>query len=90
MNDNQKINNLITQVYALIVCGHEGAANKILSILFDELLAIGNTLTTEKMNTLSQLLPIIFDAQQRRDFIYLADLLRFELSKIFITNLKSK
>jgi len=86
VNENKKINNLITQVYALIVCGHEGAANKTLSTLFDELLSIGNTLTTKKMNTLSQLLPIIFDAQQRRDFIYLADLLRFELTNIFIND----
>ncbi|MBA6264350.1 hypothetical protein [Colwellia sp. Bg11-12] len=82
MNNIRHINALISETYRLILCGQEGAANKSLAKIYDELLKITPMLSAEKIQTLSQLLQVMLDAQQRRDMIYLADIMKFEIPKI--------
>ncbi|MEH6383100.1 MAG: hypothetical protein V7780_00745 [Colwellia sp.] len=82
MNNIRHINVLISETYRLILCGQEGAANKSLAKIYDELLKITPMLSAEKIQTLSQLLQVMLDAQQRRDMIYLADIMKFEIPKI--------
>jgi hypothetical protein len=84
MNNIRHINVLISETYPLILCGQEGAANKSLAKIYDELLKITPMLSAEKIQTLSQLLQVMLDAQQRRDMIYLADIMKFEIPKIFL------
>ena len=84
MADNKELSLLIEQCYQMIVCGHEGAANKSLTQLFELLMTMSPTLAPQQMQMLAKLLPIMFDAQQRRDMIYLADILKFELVKFVL------
>lgn len=82
MTSIKNIEALIEQACLLILCGNEGAANESLINLFDELLSISNNLPVEKMQALTQILPIVLDAQKRRDMVYLADLLQYEVIRI--------
>lgn len=82
MPNTKSLDDLIQQSYQLILCGQEGAANASLAKVYDGLLQISPPLSADKMQLLSQLLPIMLDAQQRRDMIYLADILHFEVRKI--------
>lgn len=59
----------------------EGEANELLSQVFDELLKISSNFTADTLKSLTQLMEVMHDAQQRRDHVYLVDILQHELPK---------
>lgn len=66
---------------ALLQC-KEGEANILLSKVYDELLALAPSIPADNLALLSQMLEIMHDAQQRRDYVYLVDMLKYSLPKV--------
>ena len=75
------LSNLIDEATLLLLHAKEGEANKCLDNVFDELLRLSSSLDSKTVASLSQIIPIMYDAQQRRDHVYLVDLLKYELPK---------
>ena len=74
-----KIVSLINEASMALLQAKEGQANELLTKLYDELLALAPLLSPEKLVCLTQVMEIIYDAQQRRDYIYLVDILKYNL-----------
>jgi hypothetical protein len=72
---------LIDEATLLLLHAKEGEANKCLDNVFDELLRLSSSFDSKTVAHLSQIIPIMHDAQQRRDHVYLVDLLKYELRK---------
>lgn len=77
----EKLSILINEAIVALLQGNEGQANQLLGQVFDELLAVSATFTPETLTLLVQVMEIMHDAQQRRDHIYLVDILKYELPK---------
>ena len=75
------LSNLIDEATLLLLHAKEGEANKCLDKLFDELLLLSSSLDSNTLTQLSKIIPIMYDAQQRRDHVYLVDILKYELPK---------
>ena len=71
----------IDQASIALLQGKEGAGNEYLSQVFDELLQLSVSFTPQTLKCLTPLMEIMHDAQQRRDHIYLVDILQYELPK---------
>ena len=76
-----KLSNLIDEATLLLLQAKEGEANKCLNKVFDELLIISSSLDSNTVTILSKIMPIMYEAQQRRDHVYLVDILKYELPK---------
>jgi len=83
---NDKINLLINDVSLALLQGREGEGNLLLSQFFDELLLLTPILSLDKMNDLSQIVEIMHQAQQRRDHVYLVDILNYALPNFIFDN----
>jgi hypothetical protein len=70
----------------LLRCGHEGAANESLAEVYELLLALPAQLSSQQLEWLKQLFPVMYDAQKRRDWIFLADILQYEVIKVVKQN----
>lgn len=79
--DNSKLLLIIDDASLALLQAKEGEANVLLSKVFDELLVLSSLLDSDSLKALSQIMQIMYDAQQRRDHIYLVDILRYELPK---------
>ena len=73
--------NLIDDATLLLLHAKEGEANQCLNKVFDELLTLSSSFDSNTMISLSKIMPILYDAQQRRDHVYLVDILKYELPK---------
>lgn len=62
--------------------GRSGEANELLSHVYDELIASSSTLPLTKIERLKPVLEVMYSAQQKCDYVYLADILRYELPKL--------
>jgi len=76
-----KLSGLINDAIAALLQAKEGQANQLLGQVFDEFLVISATFTPENLTLLAQIMEIMHDAQQRRDHVYLVDILKHELPK---------
>lgn len=65
--------------------GREALANRQLAALFDLMSEHLSQLNTAEQAHIQQVLPQLFTAQKRRDLLYLADLLQYELRPMFLT-----
>lgn len=74
--------NKIIETCQLMRCGHHGAANEALSQVLGRFDSLISSLNAEQQQWLGQLLPVMLDAQQRGDWIYLADILQYEVTKV--------
>ena len=77
----QKLISVINDASLTLLQAKEGEANQLLAKVFDELLALLPSFTPETLENLSQIMTIMHDAQQRREYIYLVDILKYELPK---------
>lgn len=73
---------LINNASQVLLQAKEGEANVLLSEVFDELLILTPTAPTEVILTLIQVIKIMHEAQQRRDYVYLVDILRYEIPEL--------
>ena len=60
-------------------CGYEGQGNRLFAEILEGLISVTQSLDLTGANSVQALIPVMFDAQKRRDTIYLADLLEYEL-----------
>lgn len=74
-----KLVNLVDQASLALLQGKEGQGNDLLSQAFDELLVVTQNSTPEVTNHLTQIMEVIYQAQQRRDYVYLVDILKYEV-----------
>lgn len=79
--NTEKLSNLIDEATLLLLHAKEGEANKCLDTVFGELLRLSSSLDSNTVANLSKIIPIMYDAQQRRDHVYLVDILKYELPK---------
>jgi hypothetical protein len=79
--NSKKLSNLIDEATLLLLQAKEGQANKCLNEVFDELLILSSSFDSNMITNLSKIMPIMYDAQQRRDHVYLVDILKYELPK---------
>ncbi|MFT6249713.1 MAG: TFIIF-interacting CTD phosphatase-like protein [Francisellaceae bacterium] len=79
--NSNKLSNLIDEATLLLLQAKEGEANKCLDKMFDELLILSSSFDSSTVTNLSKIIPIMYDAQQRRDHVYLVDILKYELPK---------
>ncbi len=77
----KKLLEKIDQTSIAFLQAREGQANELLSEVFDDLMTLSDFFTPETLKILTQLLTIMHDAQLRRDYVYLVDVLRYELPK---------
>lgn len=77
-----KLNRLINDAVIALLQAKEGQANQLLAKVFDELLAVSASLTPEILIELSQIMEIMLDAQLRRDYVYLVDILKYSVVKL--------
>ncbi|MBU2869971.1 hypothetical protein [Colwellia sp. E2M01] len=77
----KKLFDSIDQASTALLQAKEGQGNELLSQVFDELLTLSSTFNQETLHVLVQLIEIMHDAQQRRDYVYLVDILQYELPK---------
>ena len=63
--------------------GYEGEANAQLVRLIDDVIVTAESLTVEEQLELQKLCESIFISQQRSDFILIADILEYQLTKLF-------
>lgn len=77
----KKLLEKINQTSIVFLQAREGQANELLAEVFDELIKLSASLTPETLKILTQLLEIMHDAQQRRDHVYLVDILQYEIPK---------
>ena len=73
---------LINDTSLALLQGKEGEGNLLLSQFFDELLLLTLKLSPEKMAELSQIMEIMHQAQQNRDYVYLVDILNYALPNL--------
>lgn len=76
-----ELNRLIDQASTALLQSKEGESNQLLSQVFDELLVLSPSLSPETLVMLAKIMEIMHDAQQRRDHVYLVDILKYELPK---------
>lgn len=79
--NTQLLSDLINEAILLLLHSKEGEANQCLNNVFDELLRLSSSFDPDTLSNLSQIMPIMLDAQQRRDHVYLVDILKYELPK---------
>ncbi len=60
-------------------CGYEGKANELFAQVLEQLGPIMNALPEESVTFIHSVLPVMADAQQRGDTIYLCDILQYEV-----------
>jgi len=89
MND-KKLSILINHVSLALLQGREGEGNLLLSQFFDGLLLLPPKLTAEKMTELSQVIEVMHQAQQNRDYVYLVDILNYVLPNLIGLSLSSE
>ncbi len=77
----KKLTSLIDDASLALLQAKEGEANALLSQVFDELLFISSSFDAQVLVVLSQIMEIMHDAQQRRDYVYLVDIMKYELPK---------
>lgn len=77
----EKLSQCIDQASVALLQAKEGQANELLSHVFDELLLQASSFSPKTLEVLVQLMEIMHDAQQRRDHVYLVDILQYELPK---------
>ena len=77
----KKLAQVIDQASIALLQAKEGRGNELLSQVFDELLLLSSSFTPETLKVLAQLMEVMHDAQQRRDHVYLVDILQHELPK---------
>lgn len=74
-----KLTPLIDDACCALLQAKEGEANHLLSLVFDELLSLAEQLNAQQLTRLTQIMDIMHQAQQRRDYIYLVDILKYQL-----------
>ena len=77
--NKQEFSNLVQTVTNAFRCGHEGRANTLLVEVFDQMLPLCNQVSAQDMQFIQSVMPILADAQQRGDMIYLSDILQYEV-----------
>jgi len=77
--DKQQFNKLVQDTTNALRCGHEGKGNRLLAQVLEQMLPLCSQFTNEDMLFMQSVLPILADAQQRGDMIYLSDLLQYEV-----------
>lgn len=77
----KKLLEKIDQTSIAFLQAREGQANELLTEVFDDLMKLSDFFTPETLKILTQLLAIMHDAQQRRDHVYLVDILQYEIPK---------
>jgi len=82
-----KLSSLINNTSLLLLQAKEGEANLLLSKVYDELLVLAPSFQSlnsgsEILVKLSQIMEVMHDAQQRRDYVYLVDILKYSLPKL--------
>jgi len=83
-----KIEDLINDASLALLQGREGEGNLLLSHFFDELLLFTPTLSVDKTHELSQIMTIMHQAQQDRDYVYLVDILSYVLPNLIGVSMK--
>lgn len=79
---NNKLTLLINEASLALLQGKEGEANALLSQVFDELLTEAKNLPPAAIVRLTKIMEIMHQAQQRRDYVYLVDILKYEVLSI--------
>lgn len=79
---------LIDDASLSLLQGKEGEANHKLSKVYNELLILTPFLKPESLAHLSQIMEIMHDAQQRRDYIYLVDIIKYSLPNLLNNSMK--
>lgn len=74
-----KLNAAIENASVALLQGKEGEANELLSDVYDELLIISSTLPGSRIESLQPVMDVILKAQQDRDYVYLVDILKYQL-----------
>lgn len=80
--DKRDIFEVIATTVAFIRTGQEGFTGMSLIHTFNKLSEISEELPKDKIKKLAPILAVIHDAQQRKDMIYIADILQYEIVKI--------
>ncbi len=86
----KKLAALIHDASLALLQGREGEGNLLLSQFFDELLLLTPILSPVKMGELSQIMTIMHQAQQNRDYVYLVDILNYTLPHLIGFSLNDK
>ena len=81
MNNTTFTQNAIATAHAFR-CGYEGEGNRLFAQLLDDLLVLLKQVNNQQAASIKALIPVMFEAQKRRDTIYLADILEYELTMI--------
>jgi len=74
-----KLARLINDTSLALLQAKEGEGNLLLSQVFDEFLVVTPSIPPQKISKLLQVMSIMHEAQQRRDYVYLVDLLIYEI-----------
>jgi len=74
-----KLNVAIEDASVALLQGKEGQANELLKQVYDELIALSSSLPAGKIENLQPVMDVIFLAQQGRDYVYLVDILKYQL-----------
>ena len=77
----KKLSSLINDAIVALLQAKEGQANQSLRHVFEELLTVSAHFNSETITLLAKIMEIMHDAQQRRDHVYLVDILKYELPK---------
>ena len=78
-----KLNTAIEKASNALLQGKEGEANELLSEVYDELLIISSTLPASNLEKLQPVMQVMLKAQQERDYVYLVDILKYQLLGFF-------
>jgi len=74
-----KLATLIQETSLALLQAKEGESNLLLSQVFDEFLVVSPAISPQALSKLTQVMTIMHEAQQRRDYVYLVDLLMYEI-----------
>ncbi|WP_339686324.1 hypothetical protein [uncultured Pseudoalteromonas sp.] len=81
-NDLRSITEIINETVVYIRQGQAGYSAATLNKTFRKLEEIALSLPESQVEQLAPILRVMLDAQQRRDMIFLADILQYEVTKI--------
>lgn len=79
----QELQENLTDAASAFRLGREGEASEALTALIDVLVATLPQVSPKDLASLTVLLPAILEAQNRQDFLHIADLLEYRLAPVF-------
>ncbi|MCE0556216.1 hypothetical protein [Motilimonas sp. E26] len=83
--DDTDLRSQLKAVAQLFRQGKEAAGNQHLVVLIDTIEKEQRTLTQQQTEQLNNILKVLFAAQQRRDILFVADIIEYEITKLFTT-----